>query len=371
MRRFAAESRLPVVVWLVVTAIVLGAATYARHDPFSSAIWSHSDSKLYLAQVENGTHLYRCPSAPTTEWCGDAGWFPAYPWLISLVHIFGVPARGAAVVLAWLFGAATLVLLWWTFLERRPSSTSILALLYAAVAPGIAFRYGVYPLSMLGFFAVACLWQLTRGRLVLAGLAGAAAVCSYPAGLALLPAAGIWLLSPRAGLPARRRLEEAAVACGLAVLGLVAVLGWEWAEVGRPDAYFLVQDKYNHTLRDPFAPIHNAVSALNEGRVFALSNVPHLELLVLSLTLGVVVVSVLVKGTAAGRDESLIVLWAVAAWLLTSVPAYLSHYREDAVLLPIAPLVGRLPRPLAAVIVIVSACLTVPMTILYVRGKLP
>ena len=369
--RFAVASRLPLGVWAATTAIVLAAAAYARHNPFASGIWVHSDSKLYLAQVERGVHLYRCPAAPATEWCGNSGWFPGYPWLIDALHAAGAPPAGTGVALSWLFGAATLVLLWWTFLRRQRTYSGIVALVYAAVAPGIAFRYGVYPLSMLGFFTVACLWLLARERIVLAGLAGAAAMCSYPVALALVPASAVWLLAPRAGLALARRFRDVVVACGLIVCGLALVLGTQWIEVGRPDAYFLVQDKYDHTLREPFAPIHNALRALHRTSELALRDVPHVETLVLSFTLGAVLVALLARRGRNPGEDGLIAVWAVTAWLLTSVPADLSHYREDAVLLPLAPLLRRLPRPLSAAIVLAVACLVVPMTILYVRGRLP
>jgi hypothetical protein len=291
--------------------------------------------------------------------------------LISVFHALGAPAAGTALVIAWLFGAATLVLLWWTFLGRQATFAGLAALVYAAVAPGIAFRYGIYPLSMLGFFVVACLWLLSRRRVVLGGLAGAAAICCYPVGLSLLPAAAVWLLVPRAGLTLARRVLDVVVACGVASVGLLLVIVTQWIEVGRPNAYALVQSKYNHKLREPFATIHHALDVVGRGSVFALRTVPALETLVLSVTLLAVLVAVLARRRNRLPEDGLIAIWAVTAWLFTSAPAFLSHYREDAVLLPLAPLVQRLPRVVAIVVVVASACLVIPMTVLYVHGRLP
>src|SRR5262249_44701392 len=154
-------------------------------------------------------------------------WFPGYPWLIALVHLAGPRRTDAAVAVAWLFGAATLVLLWNTFLERRTSFANVAALLYAAFVPGLVYHYAAYPTSVLAFFTVASLWLLSRDRLVAAGLAGAAAITAYPEGLAIVPAAALWLLLDQRR-PVGERVRRAVVSCGLALTGLVAVLVVQW-----------------------------------------------------------------------------------------------------------------------------------------------
>ncbi len=369
--RFVLESWIPLAAWLLATVIVLAAASYVDRDPVRASVWAHSDSQLYVDQAVQGPKLQYCPGSSRTEWCGNAGWFPGYPWAIRLVHAVGAPYADAALALAWAFGAATLVLLWRTFLRRQVSFASLTTLAYAAVSPGIAFRYGIYPLSMLTFFTLASLWLLARRRIVAGGLAGAAAVCSYPAGLALIPAAGLWLMVCRTGASVRSRLVQAAIACGLISLGLGAVLVADWVGVGKPNAYFLVQAKYGHGFREPFAPLHNALYIARHGSEFALRNIPYLEtLIVFSILL--CLFAALAAGWGKKSPESILIgMWAFATWVLTSVPAGLSHYREDAVLLPIAPLVRLLPGWLIGMLAAVAACLAVPMTVLYVRGQLP
>lgn len=58
----------------------------------------------------DGNDLERCSAEYTPDdWYGDAGWFPAYPWLVDALHRLGLHLDGTAVVVSWLFAAATLV----------------------------------------------------------------------------------------------------------------------------------------------------------------------------------------------------------------------------------------------------------------------
>ena len=62
--------------------------------------------------------------------------------------------------------------------------------------------------------------------------------------------------------------------------------------------------------------------------------------------------------------------WLLITWLLTQSKVGLSAYRSEAALLPLAILVGRLPRPLAAVLAGLAVIVAVPMTALYMRNVL-
>ena len=175
-------------VWAGTAAAIAIAAAAFGYDPFDSATWARWDSMHYEAIARQGYDLEHCSGTYTpADWCGNAGWFPAYPWLVGTLHRIGLPLRGTAVVVSWVFAAATLVLLWWTFLRRDAGVAALGALVYAAWAPGQIYHYAVFPLSMLAFFTVAHLWLAQRGHYAGAGLTGAVAVLTYPLGLVLVP----------------------------------------------------------------------------------------------------------------------------------------------------------------------------------------
>ena len=102
----------PLAVWAAAAGTVVIAAAVFGYDPFDSSTWARWDSVHYEAIARDGYDLDHCRVAyPPDDWCGDAGWFPAYPWLVGALHRLGLPLQGTAVVVSWLFAAATLVLL--------------------------------------------------------------------------------------------------------------------------------------------------------------------------------------------------------------------------------------------------------------------
>lgn len=362
----------PVLVWLAGSAVVLITAKAAGYAPFAPENWTHWDSGLYLSQAREGVTLYRCArDSPFTGWCGNAGWFPGYPLLIRGLMPFGLSAETAGLVLAWTFAAATPLALWNTFLERRVAWPTFAALAYAAVAPGVAFRYGIYPLSMLSFFTILSLWFLARRRLIGAGIAGALAVTAYPAGIVLIPVGACWLLATGRGAPLRERIRGAALCSAVTALGLLLVAGLDWEQTGHPNAYLLVQGHYGHRVREPFAELHAAsYVVLRDGDAFSFGNAHYSQTFLVATVLGLGLVALLLRRATVCGGVWLLAVWAIATWLFVSLPTHVSSYREDAVLLPVAPLLAWLPRWLAAVAVAAAIALAVPMTVLYLRGEL-
>src|SRR4029450_1501747 len=124
--------------------VAVGAWAFG-YDPWDSATWSRFDSGLYEDIARDGYDFFRCDPAefgPGT-WGGGAGWFPAYSWLVGGLHLVGLPLRGTAVAVSWIFTAATLILLWNTFLARRLVLPAVGALLFAAFAPGMIYGYAI------------------------------------------------------------------------------------------------------------------------------------------------------------------------------------------------------------------------------------
>src|SRR6476646_2846783 len=241
LRAFVRTSVPPLAVWgAALTGVTLSAAAFG-YGPFDSGTWSRCDSGLYLEIAERGYTFFPCPHPPFDQatWCGNAGWFPAYPWLVGGLHTLGLPLRGSAVALSWFCIGATIALLW-TIFGRRASVATIGALLYAAFAPGQVYDYAIFPLSLLALCTTAHLWLLTRDRFVAAGLVGAIAALSYPLGALLVPVSAIWLLAAR-GHRLRERLRRTACASGLTLAGLAVLPVDQVLETGRWNAYMLVQ----------------------------------------------------------------------------------------------------------------------------------
>lgn len=360
----------PLLVWGLAAAAVAGTAAAFGYDPLDSGTWSRSDSGLYAQIARDGYDLFPCrpPYAPGT-WCGDAGWFPAYSWLVGGLHRIGLPLMGTAVVVSWTFAAATIVLLWSTFFGRRLRAAAVGGLLYAAFAPGQIYDYAIFPLSILAFWTIAYLWLLHRGRWAAAGISGAIAALSYPAGVVLAPVSAAWLLAQRSVAPVER-LRRTAWASGLivAALGLFALD--QRLETGHWDAYLLVQDKYHHTLQNPFAATHGLILPLQHGSPFVLSKAPALQTVVVTFALLAVLAHAVARRRSLDRLDVLLLLWAIATWVFPLMQANLSVQRSQAALLPLALLAQRLPKPLLFTLVAVAAAVALAMEKLFLQGVL-
>jgi hypothetical protein len=350
---------IPLALWLATAAAVAGLAAVFGYNPFHGSTWSRYDSIHYENIARNGYDLVRCPPGvwKPGAWCGDAGWFPGYSWIVGAVNTVGLPLRGAAVGVSWFFAAATLVLLWKTFFRRRGDVTALAAFAYAAWAPGQIYDYAIFPMSTLAFFSVAHLWFLGRGRVVAAGLAGAAAVLAYPLGVLLIPVSAVWVLVNR----------RAAVTTALALAGLGGLFVDQTVETGHWNAYSLVQRNYGHHLINPVATTRDLLRPLWSSS--ELTHVgPALQmLLVTSVIAAVVAFSV---RHPLERPELLVLLWGLVTWIVPLSQSYVSVQRSQAALLPLAVLLRRLPRPLVVVFAGAAVGVAVVMEKLFLDGKI-
>ncbi len=184
------------------------------------------------------------------------------------------------------FAAGTIVLLWATFLERRTEAAAVAALFYAAFAPGQIYYYAVFPLSMLTFATVACLWLLCRERYLAAGATGAVAALAYPVGVLLAPIAAVWLIAQRR-VPLGERLRRVALACGPILAGVWILMIVQRIDAGRWDAFFLIQEKYEelHGSQNPFVATWDIVRGGVENLSSGISVVVALQTAFVSIVL--------------------------------------------------------------------------------------
>jgi hypothetical protein len=266
---------------------------------------------------------------------------------------------------SWLFTAATLVLLWNTFLARRRGLLVFGALLYAAWVPGQVYHYAIFPLSMLAFFTTAHLWFLHRGRYLAAGLAGAAAALSYPLGVLVIPVSAAWLLS-EGSISLRERFRRVVVASGLPLCAVFVFVTDQRLETGHWDAYRLMQQP----LRNPFAVEWHSLRPLIHGSPFSSAKGPAIQTALVTLVLGAVVLDVaLRRGRSFDRLDMLILPLALAIWLVAlAAQGESSLARGQAALLPLAVLVARFPRPLVILFVIPAFLVSVAIERLFLNG---
>jgi hypothetical protein len=341
--------------WIAATAVMMSTAAAAGYDPLAVSTWGRWDSELYLQLASDGYSLEPCPRAPD-EWCGTAGWFPAYPWLVALLAAPGLPLAATGLAVAWLFALATGVLLARTFLRDLPIAAATGGLVFAAFLPGAVYLHAIFPLSMFGFFCVLALWLIGRERWVAGGAAAAVAAASYHVGVLLVPLLAAYALHRRGALRA----------AAVAALGPAVVVAAMWIQTGAPDAFLRVQERYRHDLRLPTEQAANGLRSV-AGNGFQLHVVPDMQVLLVTALLLLAGLHLLRRRAEAEPVEWLLLATALALWIVPMSQDNVGLYRTAAALVALVPLVARLPAPLLAVACAVAIALSVPLAVLFLR----
>jgi len=181
----------------------------------------------------------------------NIAFLPLFPWLIKAVSVVGVPADGAAVIVASLAGLAAawaIGLIGTQLYDRRVGL--LLAVLWGAL-PHAVVQSMAYTESLFTALAAWALWALLRRRYILAGALTTLAGLTRPTAVALIAAVVLACLvvivrQVRAG-GWRRAWAYGGwrpwVGAVLSPLGLAGFLVWCAVALHRADAYFWMQDK--------------------------------------------------------------------------------------------------------------------------------
>jgi hypothetical protein len=353
---------------LGVAAAVMGSGPL---DPAMLARW---DSGHYLGIAVAGYELFSCASLPGYDpqhWCGNTGWFPAYPWMIWLVSLTGLRPVAAGALLSALFHLATLVLLWNKFLDGVWSRGSLLCLLLAGFFPGHVYHHAVFPISTFTFCALLALHYLHEQRALAAGLAGAAAAFTYSTGLVLSLVAVLGRLLTGDHRDWRERFPMLLIAPGLTVLGFTAVLLVHRLAVSDWAAFFKVQAKYGHGLHNPLATLASHLRPLIQSPWQWAKDVPALQTCFVAGFVMVVTVAIVRRRRYVAPQDLLLIVCVQVFWTFPLVMgAAVSPYRAESLLLPSAVLARHLPIPVQAVFTTAAVSLAYPMALLFYRGVL-
>ena len=252
-----------VVLWFVVMAL---AARSVGLSVWSTSTWGRWDSGLYLSIAREGYIFERCVDVANRgpdDWCGNSGWFPAYPWMMRFGSWLGVgyDTFGRIVSLVAMVGAWSV--LWFGFLRRRPLVVGVLGMAIAATFPASVYYGAIFPVSSMLVAVLLALWCLDRRRWLLAGVCGGVAAMTYTSGVLVGAIAVVPLLAPSVG-DLRARVRATLAVGGPVAVGYLAVLANFQREVGAWNAALETQASYNlsptsplTTLRRQFATMGN------------------------------------------------------------------------------------------------------------------
>jgi hypothetical protein len=279
----------------------------------------------------------------------------------------GLSPDTSGVILA--FWLALLVVLWNGVLLARSGRSLLPALGLAAFMPGVVYLHGIYPMSMTVLLLVAVLAALLRERWAWAGAAAFVACATYPGAATVALVAGLWLLFVVPAPSLRVRVKRIAQVCLPAVAGFGVVLLYAQLKTGQWDGYFGVQARFHHGVHFPFENWRAYATPVSTGLGHISLFIAFQAWLVTALV-AVVVVATVVRRRVADAFDWLLVLWALAFWLIPLAQNTVSYQRTDVLLLPIAAAFSRLPWFFATLLGLAGAVVAAGMTLAYMQGVL-
>ncbi len=372
----------PLTAYLLVRLFLFYPGELSGYDTMRPGSWARWDAGHYLSIARNGYELFTCDAIGYSpeEWCGTAAWLPGYPWLIRLVsRLIGIPRQTAAVVLSGAFAYLGLLVLWRGFMGARLDRTNILMLSMASFFTGSIYYHAIFPISMVGFFIILCLYFLREERWLASGIAGAAAAFTYPSGLLLAPLAALWTLyqssqssqsSQSRTTPPLRIASRLVRSAGVAALGFAGVLlVHEWT-LHAWNAFFLIQQKYRHdSLQDPLRSFMRAVAPLFENEPDRL--VPAFQTLLVAGLIAAILVAVVARRRQVTVFDVFLLTTVVVFW---SFPFLIGRssglYRSEALLFPLVLLTRLFPWPAQAAILGLFIAVHFHMAILFFQSVL-
>lgn len=335
-------------------------------DPYS---YLRADSGHYLSIADRGYELFRCNPEryPPGSWCGNAAWFPAYPWLIRLLTpLTRHDATVAAVLISKAFLLGMLIVLAYTLRDFFGARSRLPMLLAAAVFPGAIYYQVAFPISQFLFFSLLHMWFLLKRKDVLAGLCGAAAAMSYSTGYALAAVSGVYLLLTFESW--RTLVRRSLVVTGLTLIGVVGVLAVLQATTGSWKAWFLVQGKYGWDRGRPLWALSYMLNPWNQN---AANTVTATQNIAICLMLAWVTVDLAIHRAWDEAAKLYFVYACVFFWApVLLVGPRLGYYRTYSMLMPAVVFMARWPSGLTASCLAAFGMLFSLLSILFFNSKI-
>lgn len=221
--------------------------------------YAQYDAGHYLYIAESGYECFKCfekfgGNWNKNEWCGNAGWFPGYPFSIKLVNYFINDFKKSAFLINHLFVIGIIFLIS-RLLDFNHLKSKFLLILLAVLCPGFIYYYALFPMAGTLFFILLSMYgYLLQNRvMMLIGLFFSSIF--YPTGsFLILPMILTTFIYNKFSL--KITYQETWPIIITVVFGLVSTFSIMYFYTNHFDAYFLVSAKYNNHLHLPFNPLY-------------------------------------------------------------------------------------------------------------------
>ena len=245
------------------------------------ATWIQWDQTLYLEIAEDGYSAFLCPPESgfnQGDWCGNAGWFPFYPFLIATVYnlLFKIPnVVQVGLLVSNAFFLATLLYVL-PLLSRDlgcKSNHANIAFrgIFLALFPSSIFLHAIYPLSIALFAAGLSLHYIYSDKPLQSIPLAFIASMSYPPMIVLSAPTAIYSLRKYVNRSQRKSGNKEVLYWILSVA--TPIFSYRITQLlidlntGVSNSFALVGEKYGHGLHNPLYALKSVLiraSQLNE-----------------------------------------------------------------------------------------------------------
>ena len=300
--------------WAIALALDTGA--------INNTPWVRWDSNHYLSIASTGYRAAGCGSYV----CGNTGWFPLYPALISLLQrVTGLSGHLAGLLIS---STSFVLLVLQVYRLARPTFGLSIFVVALSVLPGSIYLISVFPLSLASVFVLAYVSASRKGRWLIACLFAFFAVAAYPSAVLCFATPLIFFVHDRANGKSGKMF-----ACLLAsAFPWMSYFSIQWSIEwlsGVPRAYWLTQQRYGHSIGFGFETLRTSIRYFHVNPIYLQSLVVLFLLFIILLYLG---------STGTWKDPVACSLFAYSLLVFLVYQLYgdtISSYRQEALMAPV------------------------------------
>lgn len=240
---------------LVVTWTVLFVVSIASGDGFSLHALADRWGRWDFIHFDDIAQLGYLPDAGAARTAAPlTAFFPAFPALLGLGHLLGVPGTPTGLVVAAVAGAVATVFIARIGESRRPGAGIVVASVFV-FSPTAIFLFAPYTEALFLAFAIPAWYYATNRRWAVASVLAAGAGLTRISGVFLVIALFVLWCTQYFGRSGRK---PRFVSVLWLAIPTAAVLGWMlvlFLMTGRPLEYLHAQEYWGRSFTDPISAI--------------------------------------------------------------------------------------------------------------------
>lgn len=346
------------------------------YNYFDPQVWYRWDSGHYLHIAKEGYEFFPCAgnfgySDDATEFCGNTGWFPGYPYLIKVLSIFQIDLIQLGSLVSKFFYFSSIFLCLLIADIKAISFRSVIFTLLSTFALGFIYYNAIFPMSMVLFFALLGMYLILNSRYVGAGYCCFVASFIYPTGF-LLTLVFIAFLLYKSLLESTFKVyfqySFFIAICGLC--GILYVFGIFEYQVDEWKAFILVQGKYGHGIHNPYEDIVSLVNRLSIKDFRISDTISYQSFFAI---FGYIILTVLFVIKKMYHEAVYFLTYIyISAYLIFPwiVGGDLSMYRSESLLFPYVLMLKDVKAQYLSILLIIVLTIGVAMSYLFFRSVL-